>query len=93
MHYKKIFALAGVFLVIAIVAPIVIFYFQGANDLIIIQNPNGMQTSGNFQQVQTTHTNNLILIVVIDVVFISLFIVTMYYGIRHIHPTHKPEVS
>ena len=93
MHYKKIFALAGVFLVIAIIVPIVIFYFEGANDLIIIQNPNGMQTGGNFQQVQTTHTNNLIIVIVVDLVFISLFIVTMYYGIRHIHPTHKPEVS
>jgi hypothetical protein len=93
MHYKKTFALAGVFLAVAIVFPIVVFYFEGANDLIIIQNPNGMQTGGNFQQLQSTHTNNLILIIVVDAVFISLFIVTMYYGIRHIHPTHKPEVG
>jgi hypothetical protein len=91
MHYKKTFALAGVFLAVAIVVPIVIFYLEGANDLIIIQNPVGMQTSGNFQQLQTTHTNNLIIIIVVDVVFVSLFIITMYYGIRHVHPSHKPE--
>ncbi len=90
MHYKKIFALAGVFLAIAIVVPLVIFFVQGANDLIIIQNPNGMQTGGNFQQVQTAHTNNLILVIVVDIIFVSLFTVTIYYGIRHIHPTHKP---
>jgi hypothetical protein len=97
MHYKKIFALAGVFLAVAIIVPVVIFSLQAQNDLIVIQNPNGMQTGGNnnatanFQQTQTAHTNNLIIVLVVDVVFVSLFIVTMYFGIRHIHPSHKPE--
>jgi hypothetical protein len=91
MHYKKIFALAGVFLAVAIIVPVVVFSLQAANDLVIIQNPNGMQTGGNFQQVQTAHTNNLLIVVVVVVVFVSLFIVTMYFGIRHIHPSHKPE--
>lgn len=97
MHYKKTFALAGVFLAIAIIVPAVIFSLQAQNDLMVIQNPSGMETGGNnnvtagFQQIQESHTNNLIIVLVVDVVFVSLFIVTMYFGIRHIHPSHKPE--
>jgi hypothetical protein len=97
MHYKKTFALAGVFLAVAIIVPVVIFSLQAQNDLIVIQNPNGMETGGNnnvtagFQQIQASHTTNLIIVLVVDVVFVSLFIVTMYFGIRHIHPSHKPE--
>lgn len=100
MHYKKIFALAGVFLAVAIIVPVVIFSLQAQNDLIVIQNPYGIQTGGisnnatnAFQQIQATHTNNLIIVLVVDVVFVSLFIITMYFGIRHIHPSHKPESS
>ncbi len=98
MHYKKTFALAGVFLAIAIIVPIVVFSLQAQNDLIIIQNPNGIQTGGisnnvtsNFNQVQASHTNNLIIVLVVDLIFVPLFIATMYFGIRHIHPTHVPE--
>jgi hypothetical protein len=97
MHYKKTFAIAGIFLAVAIIVPAVIFSLQAQNDLIVIQNPYGLQTGGtgnvttNFQQVQTSHTNNLIIVLVIEVVFTLLFIMSMYYGIRHIHPTHKPE--
>lgn len=97
MHYKKTFALAGVFLAVAIIVPVVIFSLQAQNDLIVIQNPYGLQTGGNdnvtagFSQIQESHMNNLIIVLVVDVVFVSLFIVTMYFGIRHIHPSHKPE--
>jgi cobyrinic acid a,c-diamide synthase len=99
MHYKKTFALAGVFLAVAIIVPVVVFSLQAQNDLMIIQNPAGIYTGGisnnatnNFQQIQVTHTNNLIIVMVVDAVFVSLFIVTMYFGIRHIHPSHKPEL-
>lgn len=78
---------------VAIVVPLVIFAMQAANDLIIIQNPSGMQTNGNVsgttpEQVQQGHTNTLIIVGVIVVVFVVLFIITMYYGIKHVHPYH-----
>lgn len=93
MHYKKIFAIAGIFLAVAIIVPTVIFSLQAQSDLIIIQNPKGMQTGGNVtlptpQQVQDSHTNNLIMVLVVEAVFLPLFIVAMYFGIKHIHPTH-----
>ena len=93
MHRKGVFALAGVFLAVAVVVPFVIFALQAANDLIIIQNPAGMQTNGNIttvtpEQVQQSHTNTLIIVGVVVVVFVLLFIITMYYGIKHVHPYH-----
>ncbi len=83
---------------VAIVVPTVIFALQAQNDLVVIQNPHGFQTGGepgnvttDFGEIEAAHTNNLIIVLVVDLVFISLFIVTIYYGIRHIHPTHKPQ--
>jgi hypothetical protein len=93
MHYKKTFALAGIFLAVAIIVPVVIFSLQAQNDLIIIQNPTGMQTGGNVtlltpQPVQESHTNNLIIVLVVEAVFLPLFVIAMYFGIKHFHPTH-----
>jgi ABC-type sulfate transport system permease component len=93
MHRKGVFALAGVFLAVAIVVPFVVFALQAADDLIIIRNPAGMRTNGNVstvtpEQVQQSHTNTLIIVAVIEVVFVLLFVVTMYYGIKHVHPYH-----
>jgi uncharacterized BrkB/YihY/UPF0761 family membrane protein len=93
MHRKAVFALAGVFLAVAIIVPTVLFILQAQNDLVIIQNPAGMQT-GNAtttiptSQVEQNHANTLIIVAVIEVVFGLLFVVTMYYGINHVHPTH-----
>ncbi len=91
MHYKKTFALAGVFLAVAIVVPTVIFALQAQSDLIVIQNPTGIVTGGNvtLQQVQASHFNNLVIVLIIELVFVPLFIVTMYFGINHMHPTHE----
>ena len=74
MHYKKTFAIAGIFLAVAIIVPAVIFSLQAQNDLIIIQNPSH-QTGGNVtlpipQQVQDSHTNNLIIVLVVEAVFL-----------------------
>lgn len=93
MHYKKTFALAGVFLAVAIIVPVVIFSLQAKNDLIIIQNPTGMETGGNvtlppLPEVEASHFNNLITVLIVEAVFLPLFIVTMYFGIKHVHPTH-----
>ena len=95
MHNKAVFTLAGVFLTVAIVVPIIIFSLQAQDDLIIIQNPTGMQTSGNLtatppspDQILASHQIILLIVVIIDVVFVLLFIVTLYQGIKHVHPTH-----
>jgi len=93
MHYKKTFALAGLFLAVAIIVPMVIFSLQAQNDLIIIQNPTGTETGGNvtlppLPEVEASHFNNLITVLIVEAVFLPLFVVTMYFGIKHIHPTH-----
>ncbi len=98
MHRKAVFALAGIFLAIAFIVPLTILLLQANTDLqniTVIQNPTGLQTSGNItiptnQEIQTTHTSNLIISAVVAVVFISLFVVTLFYGINHTHPEHQP---
>ncbi len=93
MHHKPVFALAGVFLAVTIVVPTVLLALQAQNQLIIIQNPAGMQTSGNVssinpQQIQQSYIDTLIIVGIVEVVFVALFVVTMYYGIKHVHPYH-----
>ena len=96
MHRKVIFLLAGIFLIVALVAPPVILILQADNDLdnyIITQTPNGLQTSGNITtltpaELQENHNTNLIIVAIIEVVFVSLFAVTLYYGLNHSHPEH-----
>lgn len=96
MHRKAVFILAGIFLVIALVAPPVILILQADNDLdnyIIAQTPNGLETSGNITtltpaELQETHNTTLIIVAIIEVVFVSLFAVTLYYGLNHPHPEH-----
>jgi hypothetical protein len=97
MHRKAVFALAGVFLAIAIIVPTVLFVLLAQNQLIIIQNPKGMQT-GNLttltpDQARQDYANTLILVAIIEIVFGLLFVVTMYYGISHVHPTHQRAES
>ena len=94
MHYKKIFALAGVFLVIALVTPHVALYLQGTSELETIYREilPGHQTSGNasfIEEIRQSRQNTFIIIALVEVVFVFLFVVTMYYGINHIHPTHE----
>ena len=97
MHRKAVFSLAGVFLAVAIALPIAFLFLQvnnGLNNLIIIQNPTGTQTNGNISSVPTSQeiqqNNQLILIAftAAEVLFVLLFTVTVYYGIKHVHPTH-----
>lgn len=94
MHRKAVFFLAGVFLVVALVVPPVLLILQSDHDLdnfIIAQNPNGLQTNGNITITDEIGENNqstYTIAAVIEVVFVSLFAVTMYYGINHKHPEH-----
>ncbi len=89
MHNKKFFALAGVFLVVALSAPPLILYFEGASELVAYEN-TGHQTAGNLsflEQVQQSRQSAYILVVAVEVVFVLLFVVTMYYGINHLPQT------
>ena len=96
MHRKAVFFLAGVFLVVALVVPPIIFVLQADKDLdnyIISQNPMDYQTGGNVTtltpaELQENHNNTFIIVAIIEAVFVSLFSVTLYYGINHPHPEH-----
>jgi|WetSurMetagenome_2_1015567.scaffolds.fasta_scaffold29247_3 hypothetical protein len=94
MHRKAIFALAGVFLAIALVVPPVLLIIQAGNVLFEFtqQNNPGHQTSGNvtsIQQISQNHTNTVIITIAIEAIFVPLFAVTLYYGINHPHPHGK----
>jgi hypothetical protein len=107
MHNKSIFALAGVFLAVALIVPVVILVLQSDTDLqtiIVIQNPYGLSTGANNTsningalppapaEIQQQHQTNLIIIAVVEAIFLSLFVVTIYSGINHVHPGHgRPE--
>jgi hypothetical protein len=88
MYRKAVFALAGAFLAIALIAPPVIFIMQADHDLdniIIVSNNQGLQTSGNVtitDETNESHQTNIIIVSAIEVVFVVLFAVTLYYGIN-----------
>jgi hypothetical protein len=96
MHRKAVFFLASLFLVVALVVPPVVLFLKTDNDLdnfIISQNPNGHVTSGNLtflspEELQENYTTTFIIVVAVEGVFVTLFVVTVYYGIRHTHPKH-----
>ncbi len=96
MHRKAVFFLAGVFLVVALVVPPIVLILQADKDLdnyTIIANPNGLQTNGNITtltpaEIQENHTNTFIIVTIVEAVFVTLFAVTLYYGINHPHPQH-----
>ncbi|MCW4030342.1 MAG: hypothetical protein NWE92_11935 [Candidatus Bathyarchaeota archaeon] len=98
MHHKLIFALGAVFLVVAmVIPPIILVYQQEAdiNNYVIVQDPTGKQTNGNISvqlppEFQQAHRTNLILLAAVELVFVTLFVITMYFGIRHTHPSHEP---
>ena len=97
MYRKTIFALAGIFLAVALIVPPVLFKLQADRDLdnlIIIRDNPGMETSGNVttvEEINAGHQTTLIIVVVLEVIFAILFAVTLYYGINH--PHDKPKVS
>ena len=94
MHRKPLFVLAGIFLAIALILPPVILLVQSDQDLdnyVTVQNNPGMVTAGNttfIQEVNENHTTNLLIVFVFEVVFLPLFLVAIYYGIKHTDPEH-----
>ncbi len=104
MHHKALFALAGVFLAVALVVPPTILVLQSQTDLnalIISQNPTGIYTSGNITstitgqvppapaQIQQEHQTNLIIIAIVEAIFLPLFVVAIYLGFNHVHPSNE----
>jgi hypothetical protein len=95
MHRKKIFLLAAVFLVVALVVPPVIVILQADNTIYkyIIPGVSPTQGSDNITITITptersNYNNAVILAAIIGVIFILLFVITMFYGINHTHPEH-----
>jgi hypothetical protein len=92
MHRKAVFALAGIFLAVALIVPPLIFILQADHDLdnmIVIRDNPGLATSGNATITDETtenHNTNIIYAAIIALVFVLLFVVTLFYGINHPHP-------
>ena len=94
MHRKAVFFLAAVFLAVALVVPPVLLVMQSDNDLdniINAQNPVGHETSGNItlsDEVGESHQTTFVTVLVVEVVFVVLAAITIYFGISHTHPKH-----
>ena len=87
MHRKALFFLAGVFLTIALMVPPIILIGQANSDLnnIIAQDNPGMETSGSSpttDQISQSHQTTFILVVIIEVIFVILFAMTLYFAIN-----------
>ena len=88
MQRKAFFVLAGVFLAVALIVPPLIFIMQADHDLdniIIAGNNQGLQTSGNVtltDQTSENHQTNIIIVSIVEVVFVGLFAITLYYSIN-----------
>lgn len=95
MHRKGTFLIAGIFLAVALIVPPVILISQTsglAGREIIPGDTPGHQTSGNVTDFFDLITADLqtvyIIVIVIEIVFVLLFVVALYYGINHPHPEH-----
>ncbi|MGA3061147.1 MAG: hypothetical protein ABSD92_12380 [Candidatus Bathyarchaeia archaeon] len=95
MHRKSVFILAAVFLVVALVVPPVIVILQTNNTIYkyIIPGTNPVQGSNNISititpQERSNYNTSIIIAAIIEVIFIVLFVVTIFYGINHTHPEH-----
>ena len=95
MHRKRVFALAAVFLVIALVVPPALVLSQVNNTVYryISPFPNPAQGATNVTLVITpqqrqSYDTALTIALIIEGIFIVLFAITCYYGINHTHPEH-----
>jgi hypothetical protein len=75
-----------------LVTPPVILLIQAdldLNNIIVVQDNPALATSGNVtisEETSERHQANFLLILVVEVIFVILFVITMYYGINHIRP-------
>jgi hypothetical protein len=87
MHRKALFLLAGLFLAIALMVPSIILIGQANSDLnnIIAKDNPGMETSGSIpttDQISQSHQTTFILVLIIEVIFVILFAITLYFAIN-----------
>jgi hypothetical protein len=97
MHRKVVFALAAVFLIVALTVPPTIVILQSNNTIYKYLVPTMNPAQGNTNvtiivtpQQRENFNNAIIIAAIIEVVFILAFSTTIYYGINHTHPEHKP---
>lgn len=95
MHRKLVFSLAAVFLIVALIVPPVIVILQTNNTIFkyIIPGTNPTQGSNNITititpKERSDYNNAIIIAALIEIVFLVLFVTTVYYGINHTHPEH-----
>ena len=94
MRRKAFFALAGVFLAVALIVPPLIFVLQADHDLdnlIVARDNPGLVTSGNptiTDETTENHNTDIIYAAIIEAVFVALFAVTLFYALNHPHPEH-----
>jgi uncharacterized membrane protein YtjA (UPF0391 family) len=94
MPRKAVFFIVGIFLVVTLVVPPALLILQSDHDLdnfITAQNPNGLQTNVNITITDEIGENNqptYAVAAIIEVVFIALFAVTLFYGLNHPHPEY-----
>jgi len=91
MHRKGVFAIAGVFLVVALVAPPIILITQARNDFdaLINEGINPTHQTGTnttfVEQLDTNRRTIYIIVATVEVVFVVLFLITAWIGINHYH--------
>jgi hypothetical protein len=95
MHRKLVFALAAVFLAIALITPPTLLILQADKDFnnySSARNNPGLETAGNatsaIYQMHGDLDKTFTEIAVIEPVFVILFAVTVWFGIKHTHPEH-----
>ena len=93
MHRKRVFTIAAVFLIIALVVPPAFVVFEVNNTIYkyIIPGTTPVQGTPTITLTNPDAKNYALVIIaaaIIEVIFIALFIVTLYIGINHTHPEH-----
>ncbi len=97
MHHKFLFTLAGIFLAVAFIVSTVTFVLQAQVDVEnysgLINDPSQV-TAPNVTypdpfELAASHSSTTIFVLVVEVVFISLFVVCLYLGINHYHGQYE----
>lgn len=99
VHRTRVFILAAVFLAVALTVPPAIFLLatEGTIYKYLIPGNYPAQGATNFtitvtSQQRSAITNAVLVAAIIEVIFIVLFAVTLFYGVNHTHPEHRSGV-
>lgn len=100
MHRKAVFALAAVFLIIALTVPPAIVLLQTNNTIYkyVVPTITPVQGSTNVTITVTPQQRDnffgaITTAIIVEAIFIALFAVTLYFGVNHPHPHTKQEVE